>query len=49
VKDTTYGNPLALTHTVTDPSHAHPFTTGSSSNVPAHRYLRFIERVDNSA
>jgi hypothetical protein len=49
VKDTTYGNPLALTHTVTDEGHAHPFATGSSSNVPAHRYLRFIERVDNSA
>jgi hypothetical protein len=41
--------PMTLTHDVIDEGHAHPFTTGSASNVPAHRYLRFIERIDNSA
>ena len=41
--------PVTLSHDVTDGGHAHPFTTAAASNVPAHRYLRFIERIDNSA
>ncbi|HZZ73622.1 MAG TPA: hypothetical protein VFE24_15320 [Pirellulales bacterium] len=40
-------DPLVLTHNVVDEGHAH--TLAADSNIPAYRYLRFIERIDNSS
>ena len=44
--DGSCGIDTTLSHTVVDEGHAH--TLSADSNVPAYRYLRFIERVDNS-
>jgi hypothetical protein len=41
--------PMTLDHTVNDSGHDHTVTIPSGPNVPAHKQLIFIERIDNSS